>query len=121
VTEIFCEFTFEAAHRLPNLPKEHKCHRMHGHNYKVAVYLRGDVDSTTQWVLDFGAVRDVFDTLVFVELDHRTLNDVEGLENPTAEVIARWIYDRLTLAEVMRGLDRVIVYELPTCGATYKP
>jgi 6-pyruvoyltetrahydropterin/6-carboxytetrahydropterin synthase len=87
VIEIFREFTFEAAHRLPNLPAGHKCFRLHGHSYHVTVHVKGPIDDELGWVMDFGdlkaAVKPVLD-----RLDHYYLNDIEGLENPTSEVLA---------------------------------
>jgi len=87
-------FRFEAAHWLPNVPAEHKCRRMHGHSYRVAVAVRGPVDPTTGWVMDFAQLAAAFDPLR-AQLDHSTLNDLPGLANPTSENIARWIWDHI--------------------------
>jgi 6-pyruvoyltetrahydropterin/6-carboxytetrahydropterin synthase len=83
-------FTFEAAHRLPHMPPTHRCHRMHGHSYRVELTLEGEVDPATGFVVDFFEIEAVFKPLLD-QLDHHTLNDVPGLENPTAENIAAWI------------------------------
>jgi len=87
-------FTFEAAHRLPNAPAGHKCSRLHGHSFRVELVCEGEVDPRSGWVIDFAQIKDVFEPL-YEQLDHRFLNEVPGLENPTAETIARWIWIRL--------------------------
>lgn len=88
------EFSFEAAHRLPNAPPGHKCTRLHGHSFHVELVCEGEVEPETGWLVDFAEIKKVFEP-VLDQLDHRYLNDVEGLENPTAENIARWIWIRL--------------------------
>ena len=109
-------FTFEAAHRLPNVPATHRCHRMHGHSYRVELRLAGAVDPHSGFVVDFFDVEKAFQPLL-LRLDHYCLNDIEGLENPTAEHIAMWIYARVKPA--LPQLDAVIVYETPQCWAEY--
>ena len=86
--EIYKAFTIEAAHRLPNLPDDHKCSRLHGHSFRIEVHVSGDVDETTGWVIDFSDISAAFKPL-FERLDHHYLNDVEGLENPTSENLAK--------------------------------
>lgn len=99
------EIRFSASHALPNVPKGHKCARLHGHSYRVAVEVSRDVDSVLGWVIDFGVIDSALRSLVHGALDHRHLNDVPGLENPTSENLATWCYDRLRLAlEVPDGL-----------------
>lgn len=115
--EIFREFTFEAAHRLPNVPTDHKCARLHGHSYRVEVHVAGPIGKETGWVQDFGELKVVFKPLED-ELDHRYLNEVEGLENPTSEVLAKWIWDRL--AKELPGLSQVRVRETCTSGVVYR-
>lgn len=90
------EVRFEAAHRLPNLPETHRCCRLHGHNYRVKVAVQGPLEPTLGWVVDFGMVDQIVGDIV-APLDHHYLNDIEGLENPTAEWIAAWIGKRLAL------------------------
>ncbi|HEX5042145.1 MAG TPA: 6-carboxytetrahydropterin synthase QueD [Candidatus Polarisedimenticolaceae bacterium] len=114
MTEIFKEFTFEAAHRLPRVPPGHKCARLHGHSFRVRVYVRGPVPEETGWILDFADLRAAWEPL-HARLDHRYLNEVEGLENPTSEVLARWIYERLL--PLLPGLCRVVLHETCTAGA----
>jgi 6-pyruvoyltetrahydropterin/6-carboxytetrahydropterin synthase len=87
-------FTFEAAHWLPNVPREHRCNRMHGHSYRVEIRIEGPVDPRSGFVVDFSDVEAAFGPLR-ERLDHHCLNEVEGLENPTAENIATWIWDQL--------------------------
>lgn len=106
------EFRFEAAHRLPHVPPGHKCERLHGHSFKVELTVAGPVDPKTGWFIDFAVVHDAWQPL-FDQLDHRYLNEIEGLENPTSEVLAKWIWDRLK--EKLPSLVRVTVFE--TCDA----
>lgn len=116
--ELFKEFTFEAAHRLPNVPAEHKCSRLHGHSYKVRIEVSGPVDASLGWVIDFGDIKTAWRDLDDA-LDHRYLNEIPGLDNPTSEVLAIWIWDRLT--EHLSGLlSAVTVQETCTSGSTYR-
>jgi len=115
--EIFKEFTLEAAHRLPNVPDGHKCARLHGHSFRVSVHLEGPVGEDTGWVTDFADIADAF-APVHAALDHHYLNDVDGLENPTSEVLAAWIWDRL--APALAELREVRVRETCTSGCIYR-
>jgi 6-pyruvoyltetrahydropterin/6-carboxytetrahydropterin synthase len=115
--EIFSEFTFEAAHRLPNVPADHKCYRLHGHSFRAEVHVRGRVDDHTGWVVDFAEIKRAWKPL-HKELDHNYLNDVAGLENPTSEHLARWIWRRLELT--LPGLSKVVVRETCTSGCVYQ-
>ena len=117
ICSIWKERTFDAAHHLPMLPPGHKCHRLHGHTYMVRVEVAGEMDPTLQWVMDLGGLAAVMDALI-QQLDHRTLNEVEGLECPTAEVIANWFAVRLDKAlPVAVNLRSVEIQETPTSGA----
>lgn len=87
-------FTFEAAHRLPSAPPGHKCARLHGHSFRVDLTCEGEIDARTGWLIDFADIKASFEPLL-EQLDHRYLNEVPGLENPTAENIARWVWVRL--------------------------
>lgn len=102
------DFTFDAAHCLVRVPKGHKCGRMHGHTYTISVAAKGTVDPVSGWVMDFGDLGDAVKPLIR-ELDHTTLNDVDGLSNPTSEALAQWLADRLL--DQIPGLSRVIVSE----------
>lgn len=115
--EIFKLFTIEAAHRLPNLPAEHKCFRLHGHSFRIEVHVAGPVDPHLGWVQDFADIGRVFQPL-FEQLDHRYLNEVPGLENPTSENLARWVWTRLK--PVLPGLSQIIVRETCTAGCVYR-
>jgi len=115
--EIFREFTFEAAHRLPHVPHGHKCARLHGHSYRVTVHVEGPVEPDTGWVMDFGDLKTAFEP-VRKQLDHYYLNEIEGLDNPTSEILAAWIWDRLTAG--LPGLSAVTVRETCTSGCTYR-
>jgi 6-pyruvoyltetrahydropterin/6-carboxytetrahydropterin synthase len=114
--EIFKEFTLEAAHRLPNLPAEHKCGRLHGHSFRVEIHVRGSVVDSVGWVIDFAEIKKAFQPL-HEELDHSYLNDIDGLQNPTSENLSRWIWKRLTPA--LPSLSRVIVRETCSSGCIY--
>lgn len=115
--EIFREFAFEAAHRLPRVPEGHKCARLHGHSYKVIVHVESPVDAEAGWVMDFGDLKRSF-APIDAQLDHYYLNEIEGLDNPTSENLARWIWDRLTLE--LSGLSAITVRETCTSGCTYR-
>ena len=114
--DVFRKFTFEAAHRLPNVPEGHKCSRLHGHSFRVEVRVHGEIDSTTGMVIDFAEIKAAFEPLQD-KLDHHYLNEVEGLENPTSEVLARWIWDRLAAS---LQLAEVVVCETCTSGVAYR-
>lgn len=115
--EIYREFSFESAHRLPNVPEGHKCARLHGHSYKVSVHVTGPVGEDTGWVQDFGEIKAAFKP-VEESLDHYYLNDIEGLENPTSEVLAKWIWDHLVAG--LPNLSEIRVQETCTSGCVYR-
>ncbi len=115
--EIFKEFTLEAAHRLPNVPPGHKCARLHGHSFRVSVHVSGPIGDTSGWVMDFADIKAAFAPIDSV-LDHHYLNDVPGLENPTSENLARWIWERL--APALPTLSRVEIRETCTSGCVYR-
>ena len=114
--EIFKGFQIEAAHRLPNVPDDHKCSRLHGHSFRIEIHVSGDAGDKSGWVMDFADLKKAFRPL-FEQLDHHYLNEIEGLENPTSENIARWIWERL--AGDLPGLCRVVVCETCNSGCTY--
>ena len=109
-------FSFEAAHRLPKVPSTHRCYRMHGHSYGVELELEGAIDPVTGFVVDFFDIEKAFAPLL-ATLDHQCLNEVKGLENPTAENIAVWIWERVKL--VLPQLSLVTVYETKDCWVEY--
>jgi 6-pyruvoyltetrahydropterin/6-carboxytetrahydropterin synthase len=106
------EYRFEAAHRLPHVPAGHKCARLHGHSFKIELAVAGPVDERTGWFIDYGELDAIWQPL-HDRLDHHYLNEVEGLENPTSEILAKWLWDRLRPA--LPSLVRVTVFE--TCDA----
>ena len=115
--ELFREFTFDSAHRLPNVPAGHKCSRLHGHSYRVAVHVRGPVDNRTGWVMDFADIKAACEP-IRDQLNHRCLNEIEGLSNPTSETLARWIWERLHPA--LPNLCKVVVKESSDSGCIYE-
>ena len=114
--DIFRIFTIEAAHRLPNVPAGHKCARLHGHSFRIELHLSGEVDAHTGWVMDFADVKRLFQP-TYDRLDHHYLNDIQGLENPTSENLARWIWNEVK--PLLPGLSKVVVHETCTSGCVY--
>ena len=115
--EITKRFRFEAAHRLPNTPPGHKCRRLHGHSYQVAVTVSGAVGEETGWVIDFSELTKAWQPLYDI-LDHNYLNDIAGLENPTSEVLAVWIWDELKIGGA--ALEAVEISETCTSCCVYR-
>jgi 6-pyruvoyltetrahydropterin/6-carboxytetrahydropterin synthase len=116
--ELSKRYRFEAAHRLPNVPAEHKCYRLHGHSFEVEVSLLGPVDERVGWLVDFGEITAVVEPLLLDELDHRTLNEVPGLENPTSELLCLWLWRRLK--PLLPSLSAVTVHETCTARCIYR-
>lgn len=114
---IFKEFQFEAAHRLPHVPAGHKCGRLHGHSFMVRLELTGEIDPQTGWVVDFSNISKAFKPL-WQQLDHHYLNDIEGLENPTSEVIARWIWHKMK--PILPQLSSIMIKETCNAGCIYR-
>jgi 6-pyruvoyltetrahydropterin/6-carboxytetrahydropterin synthase len=114
--EIFKEFSIEAAHWLPNVPEGHKCRRLHGHSFRIEIHAAGDLDPQLGWVMDFADLKTAFQPIED-QLDHRCLNDIAGLENPTSENLARWIWQRLK--PTLPLLSKVVVRETCTSGCVY--
>lgn len=114
--DIFREFRFEAAHLLPRLPDGHKCRRLHGHSYRVELHVDDEVDPHSGMVLDFAELDEAFEPLR-QQLDHYYLNDIDGLDNPTSENLARWIWERLAGS---LPLSRIVVRETCTSGTEYR-
>ena len=111
--EIFNRFTLEAARRLPKLPPEHPCSRLHGHSFQIEIHVTGPLDPELGWVVDFADIQRAWQP-VHAALDHRCLNDVPGLENPTSEHLARWLWQRLK--PELPGLSQVQVMETRDSG-----
>ena len=110
-------FQIEAAHRLPNVPPGHKCARLHGHSFRIEVHVEGPVDPVLGWVVDFADVKAAFQP-IFDRLDHHYLNEVPGLENPTSEHLAMWIWRELQPR--LPQLAKIVVLETCTAGCTYR-
>ena len=114
--EIFKDFNFDAAHRLPNVPEGHKCARLHGHTFHVRIYVSGTPDPQTGWIMDFGDVKKVFKPILD-RLDHHYLNEIPGLENPTCELLSMWIWNELK--PILPALSKVELKETCTAGSVY--
>lgn len=110
-------FQFEAAHLLPGLPETHKCRRLHGHSFKAEIAVEGECDPKLGWVMDYAEISRAFQPL-FDQLDHRYLNEVPGLDNPTSERIAAWIWERLKPGLPL--LTEVVVAETCTARCVYR-
>lgn len=115
--QIFKEFTFDSAHFLPNVPDGHKCKVMHGHTYHLKVYIEGELDKRLGWVIDFKELKRHIHPVI-ERLDHHTLNEIEGLENPTCELIAVWLWHQIKPNIPL--LYRIELNETPTSGAIYE-
>lgn len=113
---LFREFTVEAGRYLPHLPAHHPCAHMHGHTFIIQVHVTGETRPDTGWVMDFAELDRLLQD-VRRSLDHKVLNEVDGLENPTTEQMARWIWQRLH--DRLPGLSRVEIRENPYSGCSY--
>jgi len=115
--ELIKTFRFEAAHSLPRAPEGHKCRRLHGHNYRIDVHITGQVDPDTGWVMDFGDVVKVVEPLLD-RLDHRMLNEIPGLDNPTSELLARYLWEHI--APHLPKLVRITIWESESSCCVYR-
>lgn len=116
MTTIWKEIRFEAAHRLPHVPPGHKCGRLHGHSYRAELHVAGEPNPATGWLVDFAEIIEAARPAV-ESLDHNFLNEVPGLENPTSETLARWLYERVKTR--LPALAAVVVRETCTSGCRY--
>ena len=114
--ELKQQFRIESARFLPNLPKSHPCSKIHGHSFKIILKLVGPLDPKIGWVLDYQKISETMAPLL-LRLDHQILNEVEGLENPTSELLAKWIYDQ-TL-RIIPILKTVTIMETESTECTY--
>ncbi len=110
-------FRFEAAHALPTFAEGHKCRRLHGHSFLFDVIVEGEVDEAKGYLIDYGDIKAAVDPIV-KQLDHYYLNDIAGLENPTAEVITRWLWRQIQ--PKLPLLVSIIVHETCTSSAEYR-
>ena len=115
--EIFKVFSFDAAHRLPNVPEGHKCANMHGHSFRIEIHIRGPVHPELGWIIDFADIGGAFEP-IFDQLDHKCLNEIKGLENPTSENLAKWIWKRIN--PKLPLLSKIIIQEDPDSGCVYE-
>src|SRR5215218_5079686 len=110
-------FQFEAAHLLPNLPPTHKCRRLHGHSFQVEVAVAGEIDAKLGWLIDYAEISEAFKPLL-ERLDHYYLNEISGLENPTSENVAIWIWN--DLKPRLPLLTEIVVAETCTARCVYR-
>lgn len=115
--KIYKDFSVEAAHRLPNVPEGHKCSRLHGHSFLIRIVVEGELGETSGWVMDFSDIKAIFQP-IYDQLDHHYLNDIEGLENPTSENLASWIWQRLK--PDLPLLSCIEIKETCTSGCIYQ-
>lgn len=111
------DFRFEAAHTLPSLPDDHKCRRMHGHSFKVEIHVEGEVNESIGWVYDHKCISEAMAPLL-EKMDHSYLNDIEGLESPTIEIMAAWFWRKLE--KELPGLCEIVIYETPTARCSFR-
>ena len=114
---LYKEFTFDSAHFLPLVPAGHKCSGMHGHTYRLTVFASGEVQPDTGWVLDYHDLKKAVEPVIG-QVDHRLLNEVPGLDNPTSEVLAAWLWDRIK--PHLPLLSRIELKETPSSGVIYE-
>ena len=114
--ELVREYRFESAHFLPKVPEGHRCRRMHGHSFKIDVVLGGPMNEESGFLIDFYDVDRVVQPVID-SLDHRLLNEIPGLENPTSEILARYVYDRVFPS--LPGLCSVTVWETVDARCIY--
>jgi 6-pyruvoyltetrahydropterin/6-carboxytetrahydropterin synthase len=115
--EIYKIFKFDAAHCLPNVRQGHKCSQLHGHSFRVEIHIQGPVEGHSGWVMDFADIAEAFKPL-YDQLDHKYLNDIDGLDNPTSENIAKWIWKHLHSR--LPQLSKIVVQESPESGCIYR-
>lgn len=114
---IFKEFTFDSAHSLPHVAADHKCKRVHGHTYRLKVFVEGPLVKNLEWVMDFTDIKDIVKP-VLKDIDHYYMNDIAGLENPTCENIAAWLWNKIKVQ--LPQLKRIELFETPTTGVIYE-
>ncbi len=109
-------FQIESARFLPHLDKTHPCSRVHGHSFKITLTLVGEADPQLGWVIDYNEIKTKMQPLL-EQLDHRVLNEVPGLENPTSEILSRWIFERAV--KKLPLLTSVSVSETPDTECSF--
>ncbi|MGA7180584.1 MAG: 6-carboxytetrahydropterin synthase QueD [Thiobacillaceae bacterium] len=114
--EVFNVYHIEAARRLPNLPASHPCANLHGHSFRLEIFVNGPIHPDTGWVMDFADLDTAF-APIKARLDHRYLNEIPGLENPTSERLAQWIWQQLKAG--LPGLSKIVIQETHQSGCVY--
>ncbi len=114
---IYKQFTFDAAHYLPNVPETHKCRTLHGHTYHLTLFFEGEVSEDFGWIVDYSEITALVKPILNL-VDHQYLNEVEGLENPTSELISVWLWNKIK--PLIPQLKRIELKETPTSGAIYE-
>lgn len=114
---IYKQFSFDSAHFLPNVPEGHKCANMHGHTYSLTVFIEGEPDKKTGWIIDYGELKKHIQPVID-QLDHHLLNDIPGLENPTSEILSVWLWQQIK--PIIPGLKHLELKETPSSGVIYE-
>lgn len=114
---IYKQFIFDSAHFLPNVPAKHKCRATHGHTYKLTVFIEGDLIKDQGWIIDYADLKNVIQPVIEI-IDHQLLNDIAGLENPTSEILAIWLWNKIK--PLLPILKRIELNETPTSGVIYE-
>lgn len=114
---LYKDFTFDSAHFLPNVPDGHKCKELHGHTYHLRVFVKGAVKKEEGWVIDFTALKGVISPIIKL-IDHKLLNNIEGLQNPTSELLAIWFWERIK--PQIPELCKIELKETPSSGVIYE-
>ena len=114
---LYKQFTFDAAHYLPKVPDDHKCRQMHGHTYHLTIFIEGEVLKEQGWILDFGDIKELLKPVLGI-IDHALLNNIPGLENPTAELFSVWLWDKIK--PLLPELKKIELKETPTSGVIYE-
>jgi len=114
---IYRQFTFDSAHFLPNVPVQHKCRATHGHTYKLTVFIEGDLIKEHGWVIDYADLKKVIQPVIEM-IDHKLLNDIPGLENPTSEILVIWLWNKII--PLLPILKRIELNETASTGVIYE-
>ena len=107
--EVFRNFRFHSARHLPNLEDSHICKRIHGHTFNLTVHIRGNIDPNTGFIIDFFDIDEIVNSKIISIIDHKLLNEIKGLENPTSEHLTKWIWNNLK--HTMNGLSKIVLSE----------
>ena len=116
--EVFRTFRFHAARHLPNLDDNHICKKIHGHTFNLTVHVKNEINSKTGFVIDFFDIDEIVNSKVIINIDHKLLNDISKLSNPTSEHICLWIWEKLQ--NKIPGLSKIVLSEDHGTGIVYK-